>query len=384
MNRCMILAGGLWQKHIASFFKSKGDCVYVVNPVETETTRLADHHIWADVNDLDEINRHIEKIRPKYITSDQSDISTMAVAKLSEKWGLPGNKPEVIEKFSDKYTMFRYGSSIGMPVPWSTLDPEEAINRDCFPLVVKPVDATNSRGFRVVHKAYDLLDCCEMARKFSKSKQVIIQEYLGGEVQITLDGICSGGLHKTIATSRKGAYFCPGISSSVKYPSNVEPALLDRIISDNDRYVELAGLEFGLTHAEYIISGSNYHLVEIAARGAGVSISNEIVPWVSGINSHDVLYASLQGEKVDVKSMVPLKRPAILQYYHENQMSDFSKDNLDKIRSLQGVAVFHFDFRGLQFASDDTNPRHSMGIYRAETEDELDAVVRQVTRLWTA
>lgn len=379
-SKCIVIAGGPWQKPLVEFLKRKGEFVYVVNPKKTETTKMADGHIVADVNDFDLINSYALKIKPSFITSDQSDVSTMTVAKISSYWNLPGNNPEVVELFTNKYKTFQFAKSIGIPVPLTTLKKEELSD---FPLVVKPVDATNSRGFRKVDHKKDLEEAYQSSKKFSNSGQVIFQEYLFGKTQITLDGVCSGGFHKTLATSKKGEYFKPGLTSSVRYPSNISPRLLNQIISDNDKYVEMSGLNFGLTHGEYIVDEEKeeYHLVEIAARGAGAGITDKITPWVSGIDPYEIIYSSLKGEKVDVKSLIPLNRPAILQFYHENEMKNFSILNLDEIKKNKGVAAFYFDFRSEQFSIDEYNPRHTMGIYRAESEKELDLIIEKISNL---
>ena len=381
--KVVFIAGGAWQKPFVKYLKDKGHFVAVVNPVVTETTLLADLHIKSDVNDLDKINNAIDEIKPSFITSDQSDISTLTVARLSEKWNLPGNSVEVIDKLTNKYSIYKLAKDIGVSVPETKLvnnieDIHEFARLYGFPIAMKPTDATNSRGFRRIDSYQEITESLfQDSLRFSKSKQVIVQKFVYGYM-ITLEGICSGNQHRTIASSKKNSFLKPGINSDVQYPSCLPNELLDRIIVDNDRYVESAQMKFGLTHSEYIIDGDSYYLIEIGGRGGGAGITDKIVPWVSGIQSYDILYASLLGQVVDVKSLVALQRPALLKYYREEDVLNCTKQKAELIRKIPGVADFQFNFIGQQYVKDANDIRHSMGIYLADSEDEIKEIEQQI------
>jgi len=384
--KIVFIAGGAWQKPFVKYLKTRGHFVAVVNPVATETTSLADFHIKADVNDLDEINRNIAELKPSFITSDQSDISTFTVAQLSEKWGLPGNVVAVIDKLTNKHSIFKLAKDIGVPVPETSLasgvdDIRAFANKYGFPLAMKPTDATNSRGFRRIDSAVEITDeIFQESLRFSKSKQVIVQEFVHGYM-ITLEGVCSANQHKTIAASKKNSFFKPGINSDVQYtpdPSQLPTELLNQIIADNDRYVESTGMKFGLTHSEYIINNDSYRLIEIGGRGGGAGITDKIVPWVSGIQTYDILYDSLMGKAVNVKSLTPLKRPGLLKYYQKEDVIKCTEQKAELIRKIPGVADFQFNFIGQQYIKDSNDTRHSIGIYLAESKDEINKIVQTV------
>ena len=79
-----------------------------------------------------------------------------------------------------------------------------------------------------------------------------------------------------------------------------------------------------------------------------------------------------------------MNRPAILQFYHENEMKNFSISNINAIKDVEGVAAFYFDFRSEQFSIDEYNPRHTMGIYRARSEKKLDLIIEKISNLCKA
>lgn len=385
MGRAVLfIAGGIWQLPFVDYLKGRGHFVAVVNPIATHTTSRADLHIKADVNDLEAIERHIPKLNPVFITTDQSDVSTFTAAVLSEKYNLPGNSPSVIDKLSNKYSIYQFATSLGIRVPKTELihcveDIKSFVVRHGLPIIIKPVDATMSRGFRKIQSMSEIDTCLyEESKKFSKKGQIVAQVFIDG-LMVTLEGVCSGGRHSTIATSAKESYFCPGINTGCRYPSNVPT--ISQVIAINDFYVESAGMQLGLTHSEFIINKDGFWFIEIGGRGGGAGIADKIVPWVSGINPYEVLYNSLMGKIMDVKSLTPTNRPALLKYYREDEVRDCNPHVESIIKNMPGVASFHHNFIGRQYVKDTYDQRHSMGIYLADTNHQLDELVNNVNHI---
>ncbi len=380
--KVLFISGGIWQKSFVQYLKNKNNYVAIVNPVSNETTKLCDCHIKCDINNTEEIEKNIKELKPDLITSDQSDISTKIVSDLCEKYKLPGNGPDVIEKFSNKYEIYKFAFNKKIPTPHTKIIRSESDLRVFaeeigFPIIIKPTDSTMSRGFRKINSESEINEkIVEDSLKFSKSKNVIAQNFVEGNM-ITCEGVCSGGKHKTLATSIKNSndYFAPGITSMVSYPSNYPKEIMQKIIETNDKYVEESGMKFGLTHSEYIINNNNYHLIEIGARGGGAGISDKIVPWVSGVNNYDIFYRSLLGECYDVKSIKTLDRPAILRYYLKEQINE---KQAEKIKKIEGVAIFYYNFLGTQYISDQNDCRYSMGIYLAKDEKEMNLINNKI------
>jgi len=383
-NNIVFIAGGIWQKPFVKYLKEKNHHLTVVNPVETESTELADYHLKCDINNLTEIEKYIEKTNPIFITSDQSDVSTEIVTKLSEKYRLPCNRMDVIEKFTNKYEIYKFASLINIKVPNTKIisSIEDLLSfgeSQKYPIVIKPVDSTMSRGFRKINSPNEInKEIIESCLKFSKSKQIIAQNFIQGDM-ITLEGVCSNGKHKTLAVSRKinEEYFKPGITSSVAYPANYPEDLLNNVIETNDRYVEESGMKFGLTHSEYIVD-NDFCLIEIGARGGGAGITDRIVPWVSGVNSYDILYKSLMGENVDVKSINPLKKSALLRYYRKE---DVTEEQAREIQKIPEVSVFCYNFTKTQYVADANDCRFTMGIYLTENEIEMKNLKEKIAKI---
>ena len=388
-EKILFIAGGPWQKPFVEYLKNKNHYIYIVNPKKTPTTDIADYHIKCDINDLQVIDNYIEKIKPSFITSDQSDVATLTVSLLSKKWNLPCNDIYSIEKLTNKYLIYEFAKEININVPEtelvnSTKDIENFSNKVKFPIIIKPIDSTNSRGFRKLNKHEDVNDeLFQHTKQFSKNKQVIAQKFINGYM-ITLDGICSNSKHKTIVGGMKKSYYKPGINTNIEYPLNLENVLYKKIIKTNDEYVEKSGMEFGLTHSEYIVENDNFYLIEIGARGGGAGITDKIIPWVSGLNVYDIVYSSIKGNKLDVKELNIKEKYALLKYYEESEVLNFTIKKENEIKKIKGVADFQFNFLSKQFISDTQDCRHSLGIYLANCNNELKEITDKVEKILTA
>ena len=379
-KKILFIAGGPWQKPFVKFLKNKGYYIAIVNPVETDTTSIADFHIKCDINNLIFIEKFIKKIKPNFITSDQSDVSTSIVSLLSNRHDLPSNSIESIDKLTNKLSIYKFSEKLKIKTPKTEIVNSVNDIKNFFlscktPIVIKPIDSTNSRGFKKIENFNEINEYTyEHTKKFSKTKQVLAQKFIKGKM-ITLDGICSNFKHKTLVGGSKKKYFKPGINQDITYPINLEDKFYKKITDINDLYIEKSGMKFGLTHSEYIICDEEFYLIEIGGRGGGAGITDKIIPYVSGINTYDILHQSLIGNDIDVKNLTLSKNYAILKYYTKNDLKNFKKTNKNLIMKINGVADFQLNFKRKQFISDIEDCRHSLAIYLGKTKKELNDTI---------
>src|SRR4051812_9028957 len=114
MSNVVVIAGGTWQAPIVRYLKAKGHKVYIVNPIPTETTALADVHICEDVRNVESILGHLRGVSVEFVTSDQSDVAVIPIAMLSEKLGTVGNSVYQTLPFTNKIWMWASATSWGI------------------------------------------------------------------------------------------------------------------------------------------------------------------------------------------------------------------------------------------------------------------------------
>lgn len=386
MSNALVVAGSEWQLAIVKFLQSKGYTVYIVNPFDTETTRTADHHFKVDILHLDTI---IEWVRSNnlqfdFITSDISETAVMPVAKLSEALGLPSNTPTAVNFFLNKKAMYDLAICAGIGVPpyqevSSAAEAESFISQHGYPIVVKPVDATASRGFFMLPGPVEnLSERITASLNFSRSKKLLVQKCVSG-TEVTVEGLCSGGVHRTVAFSSKD-HFRPGIASALKYKESLVPEhIREKIEKANDLFVKCSSLQFGITHAEYIYDGDDVYFIEIACRGGGCGISTEILPWVTGWDIYDIMLSNLINKPVDITKLTNLRRPALLHFF-EFPEGEVKKVICSNIGDIECVSSFRLNLKERDYLRPATTDSHRHGavIILGEVWDNIQTCLADV------
>jgi carbamoylphosphate synthase large subunit len=117
-----------------------------------------------------------------------------------------------------------------------------------FPLVVKPVDSSDTKGVQLVQHRSELKEAAAYALLFSKRKMVILEEYIdAGGANLHGDGFVKDGqlvfcmLGDLIHTS----YSHPLKPSSTLYPGTLPDAQRDMANKEVARAISLSGFREG-------------------------------------------------------------------------------------------------------------------------------------------
>lgn len=388
-NSALVVCGGLWQVPLVKFLKTKGLKITIVDPyLHSPAVAYADKHIAVDVRDHEKVEREIHGLEFDFAVTDQSDVGLMTVARINNRI-IPGkNKVEVVEKFINKYLMKKHAREMSVPVPdfsivQSLIDLETFIEVHGLPVVIKPVDAQSSRGFFCIDQSNieRIPDLMAESLCFSNCNTLIVEKFVSGR-EITVEGICIDGKHRCLASSIK-THFRPGLASSLRYPAQIPVDLLNEIFASNDRLVDGSGLDFGLTHAEYMVNleTQEYYLIEIACRGGGTLISSDIVQWISGVDCYEILYQSILGNKSSAMDVEVTSKPALLQFFEFPCGRVKSIEGLEKIRNHPAIHSFALSFRAgdeLQPATDDRS-RQGYAVILGEDDPTIDDALKHIT-----
>ena len=392
-KNALIVAGGRWQVPVIEFLKKENHFVFVIDPfLDSPGVALADRHIKADVRDVEGIKKLISGIKFDIVTSDQSDIAVETVAILAQHLGVKGNDRGAVKKFTNKFISRQYARELGIPVPefigvsdWPEV--KTAIAALGLPVILKPVDSQSSRGvFKLDDGNVDRVEeLTSLALKESREKFLLVEKYVDG-IELTVEGICSNKKHRSLAISEK-KHFRMGIASELKYPAELPSDVESAIICFNDQYVESSGLDFGITHSEYIYNSitNKICLIEIACRGGGTLISSDIAKWVSRVDLYHILYHDLIGISADVKSLPVLKRHAMLHFFEfpGGIVNDIA--GLQEVAAMPGIRMIHLEFKKgdlIKPASDDRS-RQGFVIILADSKKELKKKIAAVKETLT-
>jgi biotin carboxylase len=379
----LVIGGGVWQCDLIRSVRRQGlrSIVADISP-DAPGRALADLFVEHDTNDVDGLCALARAQGVRFVLADQTDRIVPVAAQINERLGLPGIRPDVALRFTDKFAMRNAlaGSSVvEMPRYAEVSDLADARRRAeawGFPVVLKPKQAQASLGVFKVDDPASLGARFPATLAFSRDGHILIEEFVEGP-EVTVEALSVDGACHVLAVSEKAHYATnPCVARLLAYPPRFARPVLEKVRSTAARVVEALGLRDGLSHAEYRVRDGVPFLVEVAARGGGNRIASTIVNHVSGLD----VYAFLLRRRLGDPSPPPaLKaRAAILSFFTFGP---------GRVRAIHGLPEAHAVAAevSLPFAVGDSikppsddRTRPGYFIVLGEDRDDVDAKARRV------
>jgi biotin carboxylase len=169
-------------------------------------------------------------------------------------------------------------------------------------MVIKPIDANSSRGVYTIDTEEELRLVFDSSIGYSHHRHAVIcEQYISGS-EFSVDGIKLPGGHVCLAISEKQQFEYNRNLDNYLFFSYDNPRYdYGRLREINNQFVDMSGLPFGFTHAEYRYENGGFYLLEIGARGGGNLISSHIVPAMTGIDNYGILIDMFVGNEVTDK-----------------------------------------------------------------------------------
>lgn len=208
-----------------------------------------------------------------------SDPAAATQAYVSEMLDLPGNSEKSVSLLSNKHAFrkFQHDNRFNAPV-FKSFSADHLSDLDqldiSFPVLVKPVDASDSKGVFKVETLKQLQDKADIALSFSKSGNIIVEEYIGAETA-TLHGDAFF-LNGEMIFCLLGNKVCDYISDPSKpvatmFPSVCSKPLISNVESDIESVVSLSGFKNGPVNIEVRVDKEQrIFVMEIGPRSGGV------------------------------------------------------------------------------------------------------------------
>lgn len=383
-----VLGGGQWQLPTVHLAKAMGHRVLVSDMHrERPAYALADHHEVVDITDGEATLKLAARHRIDGIICDTTDVGVATAAFVAERLGLPGIGYETALNFTNKGRMRRLTDAAGMAVPRYRLlssatglaAAAEAIG---FPLIVKPVDNQSGRGVSRLSASNGLDAAYRLARSCSRSGEVLIESCVEGS-EIIVDGFVVAGKAQILGIARKRPFSDSlTVSSRIHYPGALPRAEFDRIRAATGATLSALGLQEGVFHAEFMLSGEDVVPIDIAARGGGVMIYTHVVPHVSGVNVNQAMIERALGQPVRINPL-PASRAANVEFFSMPHGTIAEIVGVDAAAAVPGVAAIHFNLR----AGDEVGPlehkdrRPGYVVSLANTAAEVIAIARHAVSL---
>lgn len=289
-------------------------CDYLVdNPGQ----KYADKFYLVSTTDKETVLEVAKSEEIDGIVAYASDPAAPTAAYVSEKLGLQGIPYKTAQAFCEKNLFRAFLASNGFNIPKSfttTFDQGlsvESLNGFEFPIIVKPADASGSKGITVVKRAEEVSAALQEAAKFSRNGNIVIEEFIlrdhrhviEGEIFVENSEVVIWGLINSIRDKKSN----PLVPAAYSYPLDLPESRIDLVKNEIKRLVKAAHIENGAMNIEMIIDKNDrLYFLDAGPRNGG----NRLPEFISQIFGVDLISATLQiamGESTEIINNVSEK-----------------------------------------------------------------------------
>ena len=390
-ERLLVIGAGPGQMHIIKAAKKLGYHVTVVSvPGDYPGFNVADEILYEDIFNTDAIIKYAKEHGIQGVLSDQSDMAAPLVGCVAEALGLPTWGELTARKFTDKVRMRGVFEELGLPVPsyFHATNIEEAkkgLAKVGYPVVIKPTDAFASRGVFKIYNEEELVEYFPRSLEASRSKNIIVEQFLQGD-QYFCQGFVQEHKLRLYAFSDRYYYDLPDVAIPYTnaFPANITPEFQNRMVEMFTKVVDHLHPLFGHVWAEWIYNKETdkLYIIEMAIRGGGAFVTDELIPRAYGIDSQPFLVNAAMGhnERIFADEVIKPRSAAFFSFLlPEGTIRKI--EGLDAVNNIPGVVKTDYK----QMAVGDIVPpienkgsRYGMVIIEGKNRDELDTVLDKV------
>lgn len=213
-----------------------------------------------------------------------SEMTTEAAAYLAYELGLPGNSVDGGFAGKNKYEMRKRVANVK-----SICQPNFELYKKgeeySFPIIVKAVDACGKRGVSLVKREEDFENAIMLATENSSNGAVLIEEYLEGGKEYSIECLSIGHIHQIIQYTEKDSSGPPHfVELGHHQPANLSNEIKEEIKIAVSDVLDVLGLNCGMAHFEMKIIDNKLYFIEVGARGGGDHISDILTPLSTGFD----------------------------------------------------------------------------------------------------
>lgn len=385
----LVLGASSDQIHLIKTAQSMGLRVLAVdmNP-ESKGFAVADEHAVISTRDVPAICDFVDAHRRRGhriagVTTMGSDIPDI-VASLAQHLGTPGISPEAARLATNKYDMKLRFRERGIPVPWfkeldAVGDLRAAVSERGYPVVIKPIDRSGSRGVFLLNEGCDLEDLFYKSKAFSFSGRLMVEEFLPG-LQISTETIMYRGQGVTPGFADRNydllPRFLPQIMENGGWmPSTLSASERSEVESLVVRASLALGVTDGVTKGDVVMTCEGPNMIEMAARLSGGDFCESLVPLSIGVNYVESAIRIAIGEEPDLAALAPkFERAVVNRYFFPSPGRLSGIEGVGKVLKQDWIKKLEFWYQPGDTVPPPLSHAHRFGVFVAvgERRDEVD------------
>ena len=358
MKTIMVVGAGLSQIPAINIAKVMGLKVLAIdgNPL-APGLKCANFSEIISTNDVKKAIEIAKKYEINGVLTIGTDSGVRTVAAVAHSMGLVGIQPKSAEMTTDKYLMRKRLFEENVPSPnfglaCDIVEGEEIANQIGFPLVIKPIDSSGSRGVKFVKNPEELMESFSFAQKYSPLGKVIIEEFMEGN-EVSVEALTFNKNTTIVAITDK-------ITSTPPYfvelghtiPSSLSEYIQTEICNITKKSINALGIDMTGSHTEIKITNDGPKVVEVGARLGGW-IAADMIPLVTGIDMVKQVINIAMGYEPVITTK--LRKGAALRVLTAKNGTVLNINGLDEMKKADGVKIVEIFIK----LGDNIKPLHS-------------------------
>ena len=239
-----------------------------------------------------------------------SDVATPTIAYVADRLGLPGPPLNVAETMANKAQFRAFQESVGLPGPRFCVgtccdDVLTDARGLTFPVVVKPVDTSGSRGVSKVdrHADHAFRRAFAEALRYSPSRTVCVEEFVPGH-DVSGDGFVVDRRLRAVVTKKYKRGLMP-VGHAV--PSHLTGEEQEEVRAGVERVCAALGYENGPLDFDVRLSDEGPTVLEMSARLGGNAIP-AVIHHATGVDLVAAVVAYALGGEPRVPAVFEMRQ----------------------------------------------------------------------------
>lgn len=221
-----------------------------------------------------------EEVKIDGITTIATDMAVPTICYVAEKLNLTSNSYRSALISTNKWEMRNAFKKANCPIPNFVMADYSELNIEGlnFPLIIKPIDRSGSRGITKINSIDLLYEATKYAIDESFSKKAVVEEYVEGH-EVSVETISWNGKHTILAITDKITTNAPHfVEIEHHQPSQLPINIQEKIKVETLKCLNALEIKYGASHSEFKVTSNNdVYVIEVGGRMGGDFIGSHLV-----------------------------------------------------------------------------------------------------------